>query len=329
MTFTMRFTEQTEREQMSDYIYYKFSEYLNNKYGSKVYKLPINVYGTCPNRDGCLSHDGCIFCGEESAGFESYDADMPISEQIERGIELMQRKYKAEKYIAYLQNWSNTYCDVETLKKRVSEALSENVVACYISTRPDCIDDARLEAIKGVAGNADIVIELGIQSVNTNTLKILNRRHGLAEFIDAVNRIHKSGFEVCAHYIVDLPFDTDDDVIEGAKVASALGVEQVKCHSLFVLKDTKLGEMYENGKVQMCRMEDYVRRVSLFLSYLSPDIAVQRIIGRAPEGKALFCNWDTGWWKVHDYVEEYMLRNNLKQGVFCDYLNGKKVFGGY
>lgn len=315
---------------MGDYIYNRFSDYLVERYGKKVYKLPLNVEGTCPNRDGCLSHEGCIFCGEESAGFESYDVNMPIAEQIEAGKQLMSGKYKAEKYIAYLQNWSNTYCSHDVLKQRVEEACSQDVVAIYISTRPDCLDNERIAIIKDACEkySVDGVIELGIQSVNPNTLKRLNRGHGVAEFIDAVNRIHAHGLEVCAHYIVDLPFDTVDDVIEGAKIATALGIEQVKCHSLFVLKDTELGRQFENGELKMLEMTDYIERVSMFLGHLSPDIVVQRIIGRAPIGRALFCNWDTGWWKVHDYVEEYMNRKGIRQGVFCDYLDGKRVFGG-
>ncbi|MCX7922196.1 MAG: TIGR01212 family radical SAM protein [Clostridia bacterium] len=306
-------------------LYYKFSEYLKSRYGTKVYKLPVNIPVTCPNRDGRLSGRGCIFCGEEGAGFENLSNTLNVTEQLRLNSKYIGENYKPERFIAYFQNFSNTYLPLERFKEYINEACVENIVAIYISTRPDCINDRYLEFLKDIkeTKNIDIVIELGLQTVNYHTLKLLNRGHLLAEFIDAMVRINRHGLESCVHYIVDLPMDTIDDVVEGARIISALGVNQVKCHSMYILKDTDLGEMYSRGDIKPVALDEYIERIITFLEYLSPETVIQRLIGRAPEERSLFCNWSTSWWKIRDMIEEKMLQEERYQGKKFGYLNGK------
>lgn len=305
-------------------LYYKFSDFLKNKYGEKVYKLPINLPVTCPNRDGKISHAGCIFCGEEGAGFENLSNTLSVTMQIEQNARYIGENYKSQKFIAYFQNYSNTYLPLADFKKAILEACMDNICAIYISTRPDCIQDKYLEVLSEVktTRNVDIVMELGLQTVNYHALKQLNRGHTLAEFIDAVGRVNKEGLETCAHYIVDLPMDTLEDVMEGAKILSALGVNQVKCHSLYILKDTALGEQYLRGEVTPISLEEYKERIITFLEYLNPEVVVQRLIGRAPQERSLFCSWETSWWKIRDEIEAKMLQEGRVQGGRFDYLNG-------
>jgi uncharacterized protein len=307
--------------------YNKFSEYLKSKYGVKVYKLPINLPVTCPNRDGNLSFEGCIFCGEEGAGFENLSNKLSVSQQLIKNSKYIGENYKSKLFIAYFQNYSNTYLPLTDFKNYILEACQENICAIYISTRPDCIHEIYLEFLKElkIAKNIDIVIELGLQTVNYHNLKKLNRGHTLAEFIDAANRINKHGLELCAHYIVDLPMDILEDVIEGAKIISALGVQQVKCHSLYILKDTILGDMYEKGEIIPITLEEYIERVITFLEYLNPEIVLQRLIGRSPQERSLFCSWSTSWWKIQDRIEEKMLREGRYQGKEFNYLNGSRI----
>lgn len=310
-------------------LYYKFSDYLKNKYGAKVYKLPVNIPVTCPNRDGSISGKGCIFCGEEGAGFENLSSSLDVKEQLRLNEQYIGENYNSKKFIAYFQNYSNTYLPLDEFKKYISEACVENIVAIYISTRPDCINSRYLEFLRGIKSEAgvDIVIELGLQTVNYSTLKMLNRGHSLAEFIDAVYGINDYGLEACAHYIIDIPMDSIDDVIEGAKIISALRVKQVKCHSLYILKDTILGDMYSNGEILTVSLEEYIERAVTFLEYLNPDIVIQRLIGRAPEDRSLFCNWSMSWWKIRDAIEEKMEKEGTYQGKMFDYLNGKALRG--
>lgn len=306
-------------------LYNKFSDYLRNRYGTKVYKLPLNLPVTCPNRDGNISSVGCIFCGDEGAGFENLSCEMSVSDQLEKNAKYIGKNYGSQKFIAYFQNYSNTYLPFEVFEKNISEACVDSIVAIYISTRPDCISDrymeylAQLKSEKGI----DIVLELGLQTVNYHTLKKLNRGHTLAEFIDAVLRINKYGLEVCAHYITDLPMDDIDDVIEGAKILSALGVSQVKCHSLFILKDTELEKQYLSGEIKPIAMNEFVDRTIVFLEHLSPYIVVQRLLGRAPADRTVFCNWSTSWWKIQDNIEAKMIERESFQGKCFNYLNGE------
>ena len=307
--------------------YNTYSEYLKNKYGERVYKIPVNLNLTCPNRNGCLGTGGCIFCGEEGAAFENLSPDMPVKEQIEKNIEYIGTKYKAKKYIIYFQNYSNTYMPLERFKSMISDAVHSDVCGVYISTRPDCIDERYLEFLKDFSEETgyDICIELGLQTVNYKTLQIINRQHTLAEFIDAVLMIHKYGFEICAHIILNLPWDTIDDVIECAKIVSALRVEQVKLHSLYIPYGTSIATMYENNDFDMGTYDSYIEKVITFLKYLSSDVVIQRIIGRAKESMTAFSNYGTSWWKIKDEIDDIMEKKDIRQGELCDYLGGKAL----
>ena len=308
-------------------IYNKFSAYLKNRYGSKVYKLPVNLPAGCPNRDGHAGTGGCCFCGEEGAGFECLPADISVRSQLEGNARYIGENYKAEKFIAYFQNYSNTYLSMESFSAYMREACGDRIVALYVSTRPDCIDDQRLDFLKQLKyeRGVDIVLELGLQSINIRTLKWMNRGHGLAEFVDAVIRTKKRGLEVCTHMINDLPMDGTDDVIEASRLLSALEVDQVKCHSLYILERTTLGDSYLKGEFKPLGMDDFIERTILFLEYLNPHIIVQRLIGRAPEERTLFCSWNTSWWKVQAAIEDKMQQENRYQGRLFDYLNGSAV----
>jgi radical SAM protein (TIGR01212 family) len=304
--------------------YYKFSNYLVDKYGEKVYKLPVNIDVTCPNRDGTKSSEGCIFCGDEGAGFECLSADLSVQEQLASNKSYIGKTYSSGKFIAYFQNYSNTYIPVDKLRGYLQDACVPGIVALYLSTRPDCVSRqiaGMLRELKA-ENNIDIVLELGLQTININTLRILNRHHGLAEFIDAVMIARSEGLGTCAHYITDLPWDTQDDTREGARVLSALGVDQVKLHSLYILKETRLGKMYEEGSFRPLTMEEYVERTIIFLENLDPAITVQRLLGRAPEERSLFCSWGTSWRKIVDLIEHRMLVEDRFQGKFFNYLNG-------
>ncbi len=312
---------------MSGDRYRVYSKYLKDKYGCKVYKLPVNLPGTCPNRDGVLGAGGCIYCGEEGAGFESLSALVPVREQVERNMEYISNRYNARKFIAYFQNFSNTYMSPGKLKKYIREACIPGVVGINISTRPDCISNRHLEAVKEVEleKEVDIVFEMGLQTVNYHSLIKVNRGHTLAEFIDGVLQTRAAGFEVCAHLIPDLPWDDRLDVVESAKILSALKVEQVKLHSLYVVRGTVMEDMYLKGKLKLLTMEEYVERVILFLEYLDPSIVLQRLIGRAPEENTVTANWDTSWWKIKEKIEEEMEIRDTRQGKKFDYLGGKAV----
>lgn len=304
-------------------LYYAYSDYLKEKYGEKVYKLPINLPISCPNRIGQKS--GCSFCAGCGTGFEAMSPYTPVKEQLEQTKHYIEPRYHAHKFIAYFQNYTNTFLPLPDFERYIKEASKvSDIVAVSISTRPDCIRREYLDVLMNISksNKLDITIELGLQTVNYHTLRAINRGHGLAEFIDAVLLIREYGFDVCAHVILNLPGDDMSDSVETARVISSLKVNTVKIHSLYIAKNTRLCEEYENGTISICPKEEYIKRVISFLENLSPDIAVERIFSRVPEKDAVFSNWGQSWWALRDELTAQMVSEGRYQGRHFHYLNG-------
>ena len=304
-------------------VFRKYSTYLQEKYGEKVYKLSINLPLTCPNRDQD-NLGGCTFCADVGTGFSS-PPSAEVQKQLQERKLQIKKRYNANKYIAYFQNYTNTYMPLETFKKYILSAIVPDVVEIDISTRPDAVTDEQLAFLAEVKEKykIEITLEFGLQTVNYKTLDKIKRGHGLGEFIDGIMRIKKYGFEVCVHLILNLPWDDEGDVIENAKVLSALKVEQVKLHALYVMDNTVMGEQYKNNEFEICSAEEYQEKVITFLRYLDPNIVVQRLVGRAPRENSLFVNWNQSWWKIRDNIEEKMIKEGFCQGDLYNYLGGR------
>ncbi len=307
--------------------YQMYSTYLKQTYGEKVYKLPISIPDTCPNRDGTLGVRGCAFCGSIGAGYENLPATMTIRRQIEENIAHIQPKYKANLFIAYFQNFTNTYLPPERFRQYLTEACRPHIVALAVATRPDCIHPAYLDIMADIKERygVDILIELGLQTVNYKTLQRINRGHTVAEYIDALQMMRPYSFRNCTHVILGLPGDTMEDTIETAKIISALPTHEVKLHALYIIKHTAMAEWYQRGEISLISAEEYVRRAVTFIEYTRPDIVFQRLIGRAPKEATEFANWGMGWWKLRDMIDAELLRRDAWQGKRCDYLHGKAV----
>lgn len=297
-------------------LYNEYSKYLKSKYGEKVYKLPVNISCTCPNRDGTLGYGGCTFCADVGTGFEMLDISLSVKEQLIQNMDYISKKYNVKKFIAYFQNYTNTYLELNRFKKYINDAIIENIIEISISTRPDCVSNEQLSFLEEIKKkhNINITIELGLQTANYHTLKSINRGHTLAEFIDAVLRIQKYKFDICAHVILNLPGDNISDAAETAKILSALHVNQVKIHSLYIMENTEMGRAYKNNEITVITKDEYVERVIVFLEYLCEDIAVQRLTSRAPKENSLFVNWGMSWWKLKDEILEKMAQENRYQG---------------
>ena len=307
-------------------MYYQYSDYLKNKYHEKVYKLPVNLPVTCPNRLNGLS--GCDFCAEKGTGFEALNCTMSVTEQLDMTRKKIEQKYHAHKFIAYFQNYTNTFLPLEQFELFIREgAIFPDIVEISISTRPDCIRPDYLDILDKIRQeyHVEITLELGLQTVNYHTLETIHRGHTLAEFIDAMWMIRDYPFETCAHVILNLPGDTLIDSIETAKILSALRISTVKLHSLYIAKNTRLCEAYENGTITLCSKDEYIRRAIAFLEYLDPGIAVERLFSRIPEKDAVFSNWGTSWWKLKDELLNKMREQSSYQGKNYNYLHGASL----
>ncbi|WP_300625734.1 TIGR01212 family radical SAM protein [uncultured Megasphaera sp.] len=307
--------------------YNVYSTYLKERYGEKVYKLPISIPDTCPNRDGTLGTRGCAFCGSIGAGYENLPADMTIQRQIEANIAHIQPKYKANKFIAYFQNFTNTYIRPDVFRQYLIEACRPDIVGIAVATRPDCVNTTYFDIMADIKETygVDILVEFGLQTVNYKTLQKINRGHTVAEYIDAMMMIQTYPFRNCTHVILDLPWDTMEDVVETAKIISALPTHEIKLHALYIIKNTVMADWYKAGEIQLVSAEEYVDRVVTFLEYTRPDIVFQRLIGRAPKEATEFANWGMGWWKIRDMIDAELTRRDTRQGAKCTYLHGKAV----
>jgi len=301
--------------------YRKLSDYFKERYGTRVQRIPIFAGFTCPNRDGTKGKGGCIFCDVTGSGFAAF-RNLPIKEQVAKWKEIYKRKYKKVKFFAYFQAFTNTYAPVEVLRKKYSQALiDDEIIGLDISTRPDALPEEVLDLLEEFREKVEVHLELGLQTANYKTLKTLNRGHTLAEFIDATVRAKKRNFEIVAHVIVNLPWDDIEDVIETAKIISSLGIDGVKIHSLYIVKNTPLEKMYKEGKVKMGTLEDYIERVITFLEYLSPSIVIHRLVADPPHEGTVFGNWGLSKNQIVNLIEKEMEKRNTYQGKKWGYLN--------
>ncbi len=295
-------------------VYRTYSHYLKNKYGRKVYKMPLTMVYTCPNRDGTKGHGGCAFCGEEGGAFGGLEESVSIDDQIKQMKVRMEDHYGEVAFMAYYQRFTSTYLPLEELKEYMEKTKEYNFLGVILGTRPDCLPDGHLDYLEALNEDMDVVLELGLQSPNNETLRKINRGHSVEEWEEAVDRCHDRGLRVCTHLILNFPWDDSDVAEKSAKILNKHRVEEVKLHALYIMEDTALGRWYQAGEFEMWDKEEYVRRVISFLRHLHPETIVQRVIGRAPEEGSLFVNWNTSWWKIRDQIVDTMLENGWEQG---------------
>ncbi|MGC8820844.1 MAG: TIGR01212 family radical SAM protein [Fervidobacterium sp.] len=294
------------------YRYRKLSVELKKRYGEKVQRLPLNAGFSCPNRTN--GKPGCLFCDETGSGFTTFHGY-----DIKTQLRLMKEKYKkkgVKKFIAYFQNYTNTYAPPEILRQTYIQALDEDIVKIDIATRPDCIDEEVLNLLKDIKETykIEISLDIGLQTANYHTLVKVNRGHTLAEYIYAVTLIKKYNFEVVSHVILNLPGDNTLDVIETAKILSALGVDGVKLHSLYIVDGTIFGDMYKSGKLNVGSLQEYITRVIFFLENLSPKIVIHRLVADPPLSGTLFGNWGLSKNEIVKLIEQKLLEKDTYQG---------------
>ena len=310
-------------------LYFKYSKYLKEKYGHKVYKIPVSIPVSCPVRDGSISYKGCIYCGQNATGYESHDPQIAIEEQIRHNIEYISKKCGADHFDIYFQNFTNTFLPLSDFESYIRQALltDDHIQRVTISTRPDCIAKEYLDILSKLSlfFHVDITIELGLQSINPITLKKLNRGHSLAEYIGAMNLINSYGFETCTHLITTLPWDRDDDIIEAAKIISTLQGTSVKLHNLYIEKDTPLEKMYKDKEFEMLSLDVYIKRTADFIEYLNPKISLQRLNARVPKEVSVFSNWGKSHWVLTDLIVEELTKRGSYQGINFHYGTDSQV----
>lgn len=296
--------------------YATFSGELKQVFGCKVQRISVDAGFSCPNRDGLLDTDGCIFCGGHGSGSYGIRRGLGIAAQLEDGKEVMRRKYRADTFLAYFQAFSNTYAPVMHLRTLFSEALSvPDVVGLIIATRPDCLPDDVLDYLRELHSQTYLWLELGVQSIHDITLELTNRRHDYRCSVDAVQRAKSRGLRVCAHIILGLPGETREDMLATAGELNRLGVDGVKLHLLHVMKGTRLADMFSRGEVTVMDRDSYAGLVCDFLELLDPHILIHRLTGDGGRDNLVAPLWSLKKFEILNLIDAEMERRGTRQGV--------------
>ena len=281
-------------------MYKTFSQYLKTKYGTAVRKICIDGGFSCPNRDGTAGHGGCIFCGERGAG-EHIDATLSIKEQVSSGL----ASGKADAYIAYFQNFTNTYAPVETLRERYLSALTdERIVALAIGTRPDCITPEICDLLNELQSKVDIWVELGLQTANDDTASVINRGYPLSVYESASALLRERKIPFVTHMIIGLPGEGEKEALDTAKVILDSGAWGIKIHSLYVMEGTRLAELYSEKAYTPPTFEEYTDTASKVLALIGDRLVVHRITGDCPGDLLVAPEWSREKSRVIDTIRK-------------------------
>ncbi len=261
--------------------YNDLNTYLRSIFGCRVQKISIDAGLSCPNRDGTISTGGCIYCNARGSGTGAHAEGFTITEQLLKGKKYLSKRYKAKKFIAYFQSFSNTYATPEHLKSIYEEALAvDDIVGLSIGTRPDCVDDTILSLLQSYGNDYLVWIEYGLQSAFDSTLAIINRGHDFRCLKNAVTATHKKKeIKICAHVILGLPDENKTMMLETAKIIAGMGIDGIKLHLLYVIKGTKLETLYRKGKYRCLEQQEYVDLVCSFLELIPEGMVIQRLTG--------------------------------------------------
>lgn len=292
--------------------YNDYGTWIREQFPYRVQKISVDAGFSCPNRDGRISRGGCVFCDNRTFNPAYCEREKSITEQIIAGKEFFKRKYPDMKYLAYFQAYSNTYADVETLKRRYEEALSvEDVVGIVIGTRPDCVPDDTLDYLDKLNRQTFMIVEYGIESANDETLRIINRGHSFECSADAVRRTADRGIITGGHVIIGLPGEGPEECLRQADIISSLPLNILKLHQMQVVKGTRLAEMnpYIYNKV-----EDYIRLVAEYISRLRPDLILERFVSQSPKGMVIAPSWGLKNHEFTNLLDNYLREHDITQG---------------
>lgn len=260
--------------------FYDLNTYFRNRYGGRVHKISIDAGLTCPNRDGTIGAEGCIFCNTKGSGTGNLAKGYSITQQLENSKAPVIKRFKAKKFIAYFQSFTNTYAPLETLKQLYEEALAvSDVVGLAIGTRPDCINEEVLDLLQSYADQYLIWIEYGLQSCHDSTLKLIHRGHDVKTFEKAVMATANRGINISAHIILGLPGETRDQMLATVDYIANLPIDGVKLHLLYVIKGTALEKMYHSGTYRCLEQNEYIDLVCDVLERLPEHMVIQRLTG--------------------------------------------------
>ncbi len=303
--------------------YVTLSNYLKDIYHKKVFKVSLNGNFSCPNRDGKISINGCIFCSEKGSGDFAGERGLPIKEQFYDIVNKMEHKWSDGYYIAYFQANTNTYDTLDNLKKRYNEIIKDGVLLdnkikiLSIATRPDCLSEEIVKYLSIINKTIPVWIELGFQTMHEKTAILINRGYFNDTFINAVKLLNKYNLATIVHIINGLPGETLDDMVDTAKFLNTLNIQGIKIHMLHIMKNTPLESFYQNTKFHILTLDEYVKIVSTQLRYLNDNIVIHRVTGDSPKELLIEPTWTLKKFVVINEIDKHMRNNKIYQGDLC------------
>ncbi len=296
--------------------YNTLNNYYKQKYGKKVFKVSLNGNFTCPNKDGKKSTGGCTYCSSLGSGDFAGDINKDLETQFFDVVKQMKTKWPDAYYIPYFQANTNTYASVEELKTKYESVifLDPKIVMISISTRPDCIDDNIISYLDELNHKIPVQIELGLQTINEETEKYINRHQTLQEFESAVHKLRSVNIEVVVHIINGLPYETKEMMLDTVRYLNNFDIQGIKIHLLHIMKGTKLGQMYLENKFKTLSLEEYVEITVEQLMLLNPNIIIHRLTGDAPKELLIEPMWSLKKFVVMNEIDKLMRKKNAYQG---------------
>ena len=302
---------------MNEIRYNDLSAYLSAHFPYKVQKISLNAGFTCPNRDGTVGHGGCTYCNNQTFNPAYCKTEKTVTEQLVEGKQFFARKYPEMKFLAYFQAYTNTYAELEELKRKYEEALSvPDVVGIVIGTRPDCMPDTLLDYLEDLNQRTFLIVEYGVESTDNDTLKRINRGHTFEVAEEAIRKTAERGIRVGAHIILGLPGETNEQLIKQAGVLSALPLTTLKLHQLQLIKGTRMAHEFEMlpEDFHLYSAGEYIDLVIDYVEHLRPDLVLERFVSQSPKELLIAPDWGLKNHEFTDKVKKRMRERDAWQG---------------
>ena len=285
--------------------YLSFNKYLKDKFGQKVYKISLDGGFTCPNGDGKIDTRGCIFCSKGGSGDFAQNRNLSITEQIENGKKIVEKKIKSGKYIAYFQAFTNTYAPVEILRAKYSEAIKHpDIVALSIATRPDCLGDDVIELLDEMNKIKPVFVELGLQTIHSDSAKYIRRGYGLEVYNEAVKKLKNIGVNIVVHIILGLPNESEEDMLESVKYVCQSQIDGIKLQLLHIIAGTDLAKDYEKGLFKTLEFDEYVELIAKCVAIIPKNIVIHRLTGDGAKKDLIAPLWSADKKKVLNAINK-------------------------
>jgi len=299
-------------------LYRTLNAFLKEKHGCRVYKIAIDAGFSCPHRSKNRISGGCSYCNPRSFMPHFDRSSLTLSNQITNGIDFLKKRYNAKKYIAYFQSYTNTLASAKELRSLYQEALGfEDIIGLSIGTRPDCLPFDILDLLQEISQKTFLMMEIGLESANDNTLNKIKRNHTVRDFTRAISELTKRSIFTCAHVILGLPGEDITDMIKTANYLSKIGVNSVKIHHFHVVKGAELEKEYNENKIKTLTFERYKQIVIKFLEHLDSEIIIDRLVGDCPDEFLIAPKWELGKPQILREIKNDMLRLGARQGTHC------------